>query len=50
MLVLNVEFDVSKLHFFFPSVDKVTIRGVADDVAKAKKQLTALASERQING
>jgi len=53
-LIRSIMEDCGGVTISFPpegsNSDKVTIRGVADDVAKAKKQLTALASERQING
>jgi len=53
-LIRSIMEDCGGVTISFPpegsNSDKVTIRGVADDVVKAKKQLTALASERQING
>jgi len=53
-LIRSIMEDCGGVTISFPpegsNSDKVTIRGVADDVAKAKKQLTDLASERQING
>lgn len=53
-LIRSIMEDCGGVTISFPpegsNSDKVTIRGVADDVAKAKGQLTALASERQING
>jgi len=53
-LVRSIMEDCGGVIISFPPTgsnsDKVTIRGVAEDVAKARKQLTELASERQING
>jgi len=53
-LIRSIMEDCGGVTISFPpegsNSDKVTIRGVAEDVVKAKKQLTALSSERQING
>ncbi|KAF6715933.1 Vigilin [Oryzias melastigma] len=52
-LVRSIMEDCGGVHIHFPSEgsgsDKVTIKGPADEVEKAKKQLLQLAEEKQVN-